>query len=430
MMRRKKAGFTIVELLVVITIIAILIAMLLPALAAARAAARSTVCKSNLRQFGVGLLLRASRAPDDALCTGAFDFRRDGCPDTWGWVADLVNLGVCKPGELLDPGNPLHGPEKWNDIVAKGGVTNNAKDGCPPARLSDGFCSTLVDGDNANNAAKAAVALLDKGYNTNYVPSWYLVRGGPKLSVTAPSSVTAPGDVIYEWDLPDIKANGGPGGVGAGDGASTGKGLAACTGPLTQQQLENSPYPDSNIPLVGCGAPGDPSEAYLSDELTSPATGTTYMVAGERLTEAFCDGPAQYDPSDGTVWIPTADAICDFTDQVALEAAAAWDTPPVGTRVDGFFLHDTRDWKTVHRGVCNILMADGSVKGFIDTNGDTLLNPGFPILPAEADPDGDGVFASGYEPGPRELPPQEIFSGVFISDVTDAKVIDMEPAGN
>ena len=47
----RRHGFTLVELLVVISIIAILIALLLPALARAKALAESTVCESNLRQI-------------------------------------------------------------------------------------------------------------------------------------------------------------------------------------------------------------------------------------------------------------------------------------------------------------------------------------------------------------------------------------------
>ncbi|MFW6060799.1 MAG: DUF1559 domain-containing protein [Phycisphaeraceae bacterium] len=49
---RANRGFTLVELLVVISIIAILIALLLPALQAAREAARSAQCQSNMRQLG------------------------------------------------------------------------------------------------------------------------------------------------------------------------------------------------------------------------------------------------------------------------------------------------------------------------------------------------------------------------------------------
>ncbi len=59
-----KKAFTLIELLVVIAIIAILAAILFPVFAQAKAAAKKSVCLSNTKQIGTGILIYLNDSDD------------------------------------------------------------------------------------------------------------------------------------------------------------------------------------------------------------------------------------------------------------------------------------------------------------------------------------------------------------------------------
>jgi len=52
-MRVDKKGFTLMELLIVISIIALLMSILMPTLGRGRNLAKNTVCRANLREFAL-----------------------------------------------------------------------------------------------------------------------------------------------------------------------------------------------------------------------------------------------------------------------------------------------------------------------------------------------------------------------------------------
>src|SRR5262245_53945182 len=65
------AGFTLVELLVVIAVLAILAVLLLPAINAAKRKAQRTTCLNNLRQISLGVRMYSDDANDVSPSPGA-----------------------------------------------------------------------------------------------------------------------------------------------------------------------------------------------------------------------------------------------------------------------------------------------------------------------------------------------------------------------
>jgi prepilin-type N-terminal cleavage/methylation domain-containing protein/prepilin-type processing-associated H-X9-DG protein len=137
--RRRVAGFTLVELLVVIGIIAVLISILLPALGRARKAAASTQCLSNLRQLGMFHRMYTSEVNGNRMMiypvsvSGGVAYRQTGYwvrhllpltggyfakgePDTF-WAQPVQRLFICPRTEI--PANPTSG---WPPPLGRSGL--------------------------------------------------------------------------------------------------------------------------------------------------------------------------------------------------------------------------------------------------------------------------------------------------------------------
>ena len=331
--RLSPAAFTLVEMLVVVSIIGLLVGLLMPAINTAREASRSAACQNNLRQFGIGLMVHAEHH-NDRLCSGAFDWQRDGCVTEIGWVADLANNGMLV-GEMLCSSNPAEISETYNDLI------NFAPAGsCVDYLGSDS--STALDGTTVVNACRELAAtaagnarlsiieekIYNKHYNTNYAASWFLVRGGVSLDGSGNLRQLVNGCGT------DIRSRN------------------STTGPLSRTDVDTSPLSASVIPLLG--------DAAIAGSLS---LGFGDVDAGVVTAFPFTSGPKR---------------ISDFT-----VPSFAPGTPKAG--VAGWWavwakgsLQDYTGFGPVHKQNCNVLFADGSVRRIPDDNGDGLLNNGFP----------------------------------------------------
>jgi len=97
--KQSKSGFTLVELLVVISIIAILLAVLMPSLSKAREQARSTVCKSHIKQLTLAASLW-SEDHDGYVVAGMWYVPAKSFSNDTSAEADLANKAIQKGTSL------------------------------------------------------------------------------------------------------------------------------------------------------------------------------------------------------------------------------------------------------------------------------------------------------------------------------------------
>ena len=106
---RKNAlkGFTLIELLVVISIIALLLSILMPGLQKAKESAKTLVCKTHLKQLGVGLVTYSIDNDNKSLVTSEWNTA------TGSWDQRLWFLSIAPyMGEdrySTDPGSLVEG---------------------------------------------------------------------------------------------------------------------------------------------------------------------------------------------------------------------------------------------------------------------------------------------------------------------------------
>jgi len=365
----RRSAFTLVELLVVIAIIGILVGLVLPAVASARASARRMECQSNLKQIGIGMVNFAGIDKGRRLCSGGFSWKRDGAVTEVGWVADMVNsnIGV---GDMLCASNNSQISDTYEDLLSQGSV---AKTGTAPneyvtfadqagdslgsaqVALQSGItgvnpCREISEtgalhtpGDQRDSLVKTRI--YDKLYNTNYTAHWFLIRSRIRMSYDS-STRRGNGNLVSTpgVDNPLIS-------------------LAGTQGPLTTAMVDNSATSSSLIPLLGDGLSG--GGGLLSRGLSGS------VQAGDPMVPFCTWGPrVSANPAvDIAGWTPTTllDPPVFTSEPESVWKQAWWE----GCR------QDLRQFGANHGDICNVLMADGSVRSLTDSDGDGYLNPGF-----------------------------------------------------
>ncbi len=203
------SGFTLVELLVVITIIGILIGLLLPAVQSARESARRTQCSNNLKQLGLGMLQHESTrgflpsAGWSNVWIGDPD-RGSGLRQPGGCFYSLLpyieQTGLAQIGAGLDGGTPSPTSPK-GQALALLTATPVALFYCPSRRPVQLYATSAATGDYSQDIicnALAASAVVRNDYAINGGDDTTLIDTAGSTLLPHPTTF-ADGDSPNTW---------------------------------------------------------------------------------------------------------------------------------------------------------------------------------------------------------------------------------------
>ncbi len=170
--RNNSTGFTLVELLVVITIIGILMSLLLPAVNAARESARQMQCKNQLKQLA--LAMQTHNTQNSWLPAGGW-YNWTGDPDRGfsrtqpgGWLYNI--LPYCELQALHDMGANIDSASSSNStkmkLIGRANATPTKFFHCPTRRPSQGYPASKFPSN------------MDKGNLTLFAKTDYAANGG------------------------------------------------------------------------------------------------------------------------------------------------------------------------------------------------------------------------------------------------------------